>query len=105
IEAQWKTQPAPASWYLFAWPDQKNEKNYWEIKIPYALSLIATHSLTGTVEGADPIIENYKVRVKNGIKAYVALHEIWDKTATAADVKTYQDNINDLGFAYLLKPF
>lgn len=105
IEAQWHTQKAPASWYIIAWPNQSAQKNDFEIKIPYALSLIATHSLTGTVEGADPIIKNYEIRIANGIKAYTMLHKIWDKTATPADVQIYQQNINDLGFAYLLMPY
>src|SRR3990167_7180806 len=45
IEAQWHTQKAPAAWYVFAWPNQSEQKNDFEVKIPYALSLIATHSL------------------------------------------------------------
>ena len=57
VEGQWYTQKPPAAWYLFAWPDQKKEKNYLEVKIPYMLSLIADHDLTGTVEGAKPIIQ------------------------------------------------
>ncbi len=105
IEAQWHTQKAPASWYLIAWPDQKEQKNYFTLKIPYALSLIATHSLSGTVEGADPIIQNYEKRVTDGIQAYTALHEIWANHATKAVEATYQKDVTDLGFAYLLKPY
>lgn len=105
IEAQWQTAKAPAAWYLFAWPDQQKQKNYLEVKIPYALSLIATHSLTGTVEGIDPIVANYKKRIASGIKAYAALHKMWGNTASTADQKIYKEHVNDLGFAYLLKPF
>ncbi|HLB56724.1 MAG TPA: cytochrome ubiquinol oxidase subunit I [Coxiellaceae bacterium] len=105
IEAQWQTQKAPAAWDILAWPNQEEQKNDFTVKIPWALSLIATHSLTGTVEGADSIIQKYEVRVQNGIKAYTALHKIWDKTATPADMVIYNKNVNDLGFAYLLKPF
>src|SRR3989338_2434318 len=39
IEAQWHTQKAPAAWYIVAWPDQQAERNYFTLKIPYALSL------------------------------------------------------------------
>ncbi len=49
IEAQWQTQKPPASWSLIAFPSQKEQKNYFVISIPYALSLIATHSLKGVV--------------------------------------------------------
>src|SRR3990167_10249593 len=105
IEAQWHTQKAPAAWYIVAWPDQQAERNYFTLKIPYALSLIATHSLSGTVEGADSIIQKYVVRVTNGIKAYTALDKIWKKTATNADMNTYHKYVGDLGFAYLLLPY
>ncbi|OGT25264.1 MAG: cytochrome d terminal oxidase subunit 1 [Gammaproteobacteria bacterium RIFCSPLOWO2_02_FULL_42_14] len=105
IEAQWTTQKAPAAWYLFAWPDQTAEQNKFEVKIPDALSIIATHSLTGTVEGIKPLIAKTIPRVKNGMIAYAMLHKIWNKTATPADMIAYQKNEKDLGFGYLLKPF
>lgn len=105
IEAQWHTQKAPAAWYLFAWPDQSAQKNYAEVKIPYALSLIATHSLTGTVQGIDPIVDQYKKRIASGIKAYTALQNIWGNKATTANEKIYHEYKNNLGFAYLLLPY
>lgn len=105
IEAQWHTQKAPAAWYILAWPNQQEQKNDFEIKIPYALSLIATHSLNGTVEGADEIISGYKTRITSGIKAYAVLQKIWNNTATKADMQIYQQNVDNLGFAYLLEPF
>lgn len=106
IEAQWTTQKAPASWDLIAFPDQAERKNIgFSIKIPYALSLIATHSLTGTVEGIQPIVKNYQRRVKNGMLAYGALVKMQDKTATEADKATFDKYKNDLGFGLLLKQF
>lgn len=105
IEAQWNTHPAPAPWVLFAFPNQATEKNEYSINIPYALSLIATHSLSGTVEGINPIITQYKKRIHNGTKAYNALLKMWDKTATPTDITLYKNNVKDLGFAYLLLPY
>lgn len=104
IEAQWYTQPAPAAWYAIAFPDQQAEKNYLTLKIPYALSLIATHSLTGTVEGIKPLVKKYEARVQDGILAYTALHKIWNNTATSADVAAFAAHKDNLGFAYLLEP-
>ncbi|MGB3561133.1 MAG: cytochrome ubiquinol oxidase subunit I, partial [Geitlerinemataceae cyanobacterium] len=42
IEAQWETLPAgqSADWSLVALPNEKAEKNDWEIKVPRALSYI-----------------------------------------------------------------
>lgn len=53
IEAHWQTN-APgegAAWNVLAWPDKKLQGNRWAIQVPYALSLITTHSLTGRVTG------------------------------------------------------
>jgi cytochrome bd ubiquinol oxidase subunit I len=42
MEAQWETVPAdePAAWSLLALPNDRAEKNDWEVKIPGALSYI-----------------------------------------------------------------
>lgn len=50
-EALWKTSPDPAPWTLFAIPDSANQRNYLEIQIPYALSLLAYGRLSGSVPG------------------------------------------------------
>ncbi len=53
IEAHWQTNPpgTGAGWKVIALPDKSQQKNLWSLEIPYALSLITTHSLTGTVKG------------------------------------------------------
>ena len=53
LEAHWETNPPGkgAAWNFLAWPDQSRQDNTWEISIPYALSLLTTHSLTGEVKG------------------------------------------------------
>jgi len=53
IESHWDTnKPGQgAAWNMLAWPDPQNERNSFEITIPYGLSLLITHSLTGTVPG------------------------------------------------------
>src|SRR5690625_2367239 len=50
MEGHWETQRG-APLYLFAIPDQKAEKNHFEIGIPKFGSLILTHSLDGEVQG------------------------------------------------------
>lgn len=105
IEAQWQTQKAPTAWYFFAWPDQKNEINRYTLSIPWALSLIATHSFSGTVEGVQPIINQYKNRIQKGLKAYQAMHALWDHQSVDQNLKIYHQYKDDLGFAYLLEPF
>ncbi len=53
IEAHWDTNKpgTGAPWNMLAWPDPENERNAFQIEIPYALSLLITHSMTGTVPG------------------------------------------------------
>lgn len=53
IEGHWKTN-APGSgapWSLLAWPNQDAQRNDWSLEVPDALSVIATHSLHGQVQG------------------------------------------------------
>lgn len=52
LEGHWETNHDKAMpLILFAIPDMKNEKNKYEINVPYLGSLILTHSLDGTVTG------------------------------------------------------
>jgi cytochrome bd ubiquinol oxidase subunit I len=53
MEAHWVTNPpdTSASWVLVAQPDQKAQDNSWEVKIPYMLSILSTHSVKGQVIG------------------------------------------------------
>ncbi len=53
MEAHWQTNPqgTPAAWNLLAWPDKTRQENRWAVEIPYVLSLLDTHSLTGQVKG------------------------------------------------------
>lgn len=52
MEGNWQTQ-AGAPLILFAIPDQKNQRNLYEIKIPKLASLINTHSWDGVLPGLD----------------------------------------------------
>lgn len=105
LEGQWVTQKAPASWFLFTIPVQSQEKNYFTIKIPFALSLIATHSLTGTVEGIKPILQQQRLRIENGIKAYAAMVQLRQNPNNPAMQAQYNKYANDLGFGFLLKRY
>jgi cytochrome d ubiquinol oxidase subunit I len=52
IEAHWETnRQGGASFALVAFPDMEKEKNFGEVSIPNALSLLVTHSWNGQVLG------------------------------------------------------
>lgn len=50
MEGAWNTEQG-APLILFAWPDMKTEKNYFQISIPHLASLINTHSWNGKLQG------------------------------------------------------
>src|SRR5215472_6229192 len=50
MEGDWETRSGMPL-VLFGWPDQVAETNRWAVEIPYAGSLILTHSLNGTIRG------------------------------------------------------
>ncbi len=45
IEAMWKTEPAPAAFTAFGFPDQRTRETHFAVQIPRLLGLIATRSL------------------------------------------------------------
>jgi cytochrome d ubiquinol oxidase subunit I len=52
MESHWETNiDKGAPFAVIAFPDQEEEKNLFEIDIPHGLSLLATHSLDGQVQG------------------------------------------------------
>lgn len=53
MEAFWQTNPPgqPADWAIIAIPARSEQKNIWDVRIPYMLSALATRSATGRVRG------------------------------------------------------
>ncbi|MFT6835091.1 MAG: cytochrome d ubiquinol oxidase subunit I [Francisellaceae bacterium] len=112
LEAQWITQKAPASWVLLAWPDQEKEKNLFPIEIPWMLSVIAHHNLTGTVEGEIPLIKQNKILIKDGLVALKALENIRHGQGSKTDYEIFNpDNAktakyrNNIGYAFILQHY
>ncbi len=50
IEGVWETSGS-VPYLIFAIPDQKAQKNHYEIKVPYAASFINTHTFDGVLTG------------------------------------------------------
>ncbi|MBP6071173.1 MAG: cytochrome ubiquinol oxidase subunit I, partial [Aeromonas sp.] len=76
IEAEWNTEPAPASFTLFGIPNQEEMRTDYAIKIPYALGIIATRSLDGQVTGLKDLKSEHEVRVRSGMTAYDLLTKL-----------------------------
>lgn len=105
IEAEWDTQPAPASFTLFGIPNQDKMENAYSIQIPYVLGLIATRSTDTQITGLKDLMTQHEVRIRNGMKAYQLLGEL-RRGNTAPDVRDeFNKTKQDLGYGMLLERY
>ncbi|RCW85045.1 cytochrome ubiquinol oxidase subunit I [Paracoccus lutimaris] len=106
IEAMWETEPAPASFTLFGFPDQTTHETKWAIHIPYVMGLIGTRSLTQEIAGIDQLVTRAHDRVRNGIVAYDLMMQIQAQRDSGVDpalIARFRRHEHDLGYALLLK--
>jgi cytochrome d ubiquinol oxidase subunit I len=97
------TEPAPASFTLFAIPTGNGQT--FEIKIPWVLGLISTRSLDRQVPGIADLVQNAQARISNGLVAYTALEAIKANPEDAVARATFATTSKDFGYALLLKQF
>jgi cytochrome bd ubiquinol oxidase subunit I len=105
IEAEWETQEPPADFTLFAIPDQDARRNDFEIKIPWALGLIATRSTDEVVEGIDRLLERHEDYIRSGIIGYEALQALREGNRDERTEELFYINAGFLGYALLLKRY
>jgi cytochrome d ubiquinol oxidase subunit I len=109
IEAMWETEPAPASFTAFGFPDQESRETHYAVHIPWVMGLIGTRSLTTPIEGIEQLVGNAEGHIRKGIIAYDALQQIraaGDTNAVSQEVKdTFADNSQWMGYALLLKRY
>lgn len=102
LEAMWHTEEPPADFTLIGFPDMEAHETHAEIKIPWALGLIATRSLTEEVHGILPLVEHARDRITDGIKAYGALETLRKDREDASALATFEEYKYDLGHGLLL---
>jgi cytochrome bd ubiquinol oxidase subunit I len=89
IEGHWETQRG-APLILFAWPDQQQERNRYEVAVPKLGSLIITHDLNGEIAGLKsvppeerppvaPVFFSFRVMVAIGVLMLATV--IWSAVA------------------------
>ncbi len=109
IEAMWKTEPAPAAFTLFGFPDQKSRETHFAVHVPWVMGLIGTRSLTTEIPGIEDLVVRAKDRIRQGILAYDAVQQIRAASDPAAVPQAARDALekhgNDLGYALLLKRY
>ncbi len=105
MEGLWKSQAAPMAFNLVAFPDQAQERNAGEVHVPDVLSLLVTHSLTGTVPAVDALEQQAQRKIENGIPAAQALQALSkDPTSTAA-LAQFDAHQSDLGYGFLVQRY
>jgi cytochrome d ubiquinol oxidase subunit I len=105
IEAEWETEPAPASFNLVASINEEEQKNNWAIHIPYVLGLIATRSTTETIPGIKDIRARNHVRIESGIKAVLALDALRKNPNDEAQKAEFKAHLPDMGYGLLVKKY
>ena len=103
IESEWETEPPPTSFTVFGLPNQQAQRTDFAIRIPYALGIVATRSLTEPVVGLKDIIAHSEVRIRSGILGYGALQKLKAGAADAQTRAVFDAHQADLGYALLLK--
>lgn len=105
MESMWETEKAPASLTLFGIPDEQTKTTKYAIKIPFALGIIATRSFNTSLLGINELIEDGKVRIKDGLLAYNALNTLQGDPNNKDAKEQLQSHVKNLGYALLLKKY
>ncbi len=109
IEAMWETEPAPASFTAFGFPDQEARETHFAVHIPWAMGLIGTRSLTEQIPGINDLVKNAERNIHRGIIAFDALEKIRatprGQTIPLEARQAFEDNGQVLGYALLLKRY
>lgn len=105
IEAEWHTEPAPAAFTLFGFPNQEKGETDYAVKIPYLMGIIVTRSLDEQVTGLHDLREQHVERIRNGMIAYELLERLRSGDDENSTVEAFNDVKRDLGYGLLLKRY
>jgi len=73
--------------------------------VPYALSLLVTHSFDGSVPGMDQLERDAAVRIRRGIPAVAALQTLSSKPDDQAALAQFHAHEGDLGYGFLVQRY
>ena len=105
MEAMWETKPAPAGLTMMASINEAEQKNDWEIEIPWVMGLIGTRSISKQIPGIHEIKAKNRERILQGIVAVNALEALRANRSDSAAKQLFERNKADLGFGLLLKKY
>ncbi|WP_068636787.1 cytochrome ubiquinol oxidase subunit I [Thauera butanivorans] len=106
IEAMWETEPPPASFTAFGFPDREARETHYAVHIPWVMGLIGTRSLTQEIPGINQLVDDAEGYIRDGIDAYDALQAIraakTDAEIPAEARQRFEDKGARMGYALLL---
>ena len=105
IEAEWQTEEAPAAFTVIGFPDQEAMVTHNAIKIPWVLGLIGTRSIDTPIIGLSEILENNRIRIHSGMKAYGLLQQLREGSRDESLIAEFEAIKKDLGYGLLLKRY
>lgn len=105
MEGLWQPEKAPMAFNAIAFPSQKDEKNYGAIKVPYVLSLLETHSLSGTVPAIAELEKIAETRVRSGIPAVQSLEVLSTHPDDQKALAIFNQHKDDLGYGFLAQRY
>jgi len=105
LEAMWETEPAPAGLKLVAGIDEANQRNTWELEIPWVLGIIGTRSLDTPLPGIKEIIARNRERVESGVEAVKALNVLRRDASDPQALALFETHKHNLGFGLLTRKY
>ncbi|MDR0379864.1 MAG: cytochrome ubiquinol oxidase subunit I [Candidatus Accumulibacter sp.] len=103
MEAMWETEPAPASFNVLVWPNEEQQRNDFAFRIPYVGGLMANRSFTQEMPGIREIRATNEARIASGIKAVIALEDLYANPDDAVARERFRQHEADLGYGLLVK--
>lgn len=105
MEALWTAEKAPMSFNLVAIPDQEEQRNFYAVRIPAMLSILVTHSLSGTLPAIDHLEAQAKERIRNGIPAVQAMERLSANPNDAEALAKFKEHGKDVGYGFLVQRY
>ena len=105
MEAMWETERPPAAFNVAAWPDTTTRNNDWELRIPYLLTPLVTHTLDTPIAGLKELQQQAEQRIRNGIPAVEALQALGGNPQDAQALEQFRAHQHDLGYGFLVKRY
>jgi cytochrome d ubiquinol oxidase subunit I len=105
MEAAWETEPPPASFTLFGFPDQEAQTTRSNITVPWLGGLIVTRSLNTPIKGVKQLVAENEERIVEGVKAYALLQKLRSGDTAPALLQEFNSLKQRLGYGLLLKRY